>query len=596
MGAREYDLLLTLPIMSNFIKEFGIVDQKIQDQLFGLIKDDQTTFQQSQLYSSVKDQKYVDTDERSSKYRLITNKKAFHLVDQLIKKINKCDKNMNYIVFKNNITHIVYKEGDFFKTHEDYLSITSNTVEEYTMIICMEANCEGGETIFHINEWFKYPSKSSVTTGHCMLFRKDLKHEGAVLKKGTKAILTLNLWGIPKATDKIVAVTFPNSVSPKYFISSSNIIGTNSLLESFLKTKSNADHSAKIFTYEEKNCDEKQFDVIYRIYQKTYITSKEYVCCSDAIKHHQLNIENILLDYPSDDKKISNVKPTFTFHDPIILLPSEEQAQHVLDVVKHGNLPYINFKMILAEGALSYGGEMTGTPQLPLNMTPMWVVFSDHENLLLKCKYMTTQNVVKAIDECGCDGTCDSSQCDIDLRYHIENLEKYDSVSGKITMEFDENYDENDDKNDKDEKTNTLNTKIQIDEQGQFEKVTYYGLELCQPKPLDEVFKDIIDAESDILPGDYIKPSDNQEKMKELQYYCIDRDGKVMITPKHYKRILEKIKQTNLLKAIRTKINSLKFILPQKKDTSSHHFCNEEVYGNANFLTVHGLLYLGDSE
>ncbi len=74
--------------------------------------------------------------------------------------------------------------------HEDYLSLKSNCIEEYTMIICMDANCEGGETIFHVNEWFKHVSKSSITPGHCMIFRKDLKHEGAIVKSGEKNILT----------------------------------------------------------------------------------------------------------------------------------------------------------------------------------------------------------------------------------------------------------------------------------------------------------------------------------------------------------------------------------------------------------------------
>ena len=36
----------------------------------------------------------------------------------------------------------------FFKKHEDYLSITSNIIEEFTLIICLDANCEGGEYYF----------------------------------------------------------------------------------------------------------------------------------------------------------------------------------------------------------------------------------------------------------------------------------------------------------------------------------------------------------------------------------------------------------------------------------------------------------------
>ena len=34
-------------------------------------------------------------------------------------------------------------------------------VEEYTGIMCVNADCEGGETIFHFNKNFKHISKST---------------------------------------------------------------------------------------------------------------------------------------------------------------------------------------------------------------------------------------------------------------------------------------------------------------------------------------------------------------------------------------------------------------------------------------------------
>ena len=40
------------------------------------------------------------------------------------------------------------------KEHEDYLSLTTNMIEEYTGIMCLNANCEGGETILNFNGLF----------------------------------------------------------------------------------------------------------------------------------------------------------------------------------------------------------------------------------------------------------------------------------------------------------------------------------------------------------------------------------------------------------------------------------------------------------
>ena len=50
---------------------------------------------------------------------------------------------------------IKYSAGGFFKKHKDYLSITSNLIEEFTLIICVTppdiaATSTGGQTIIHM--------------------------------------------------------------------------------------------------------------------------------------------------------------------------------------------------------------------------------------------------------------------------------------------------------------------------------------------------------------------------------------------------------------------------------------------------------------
>ena len=79
---------------------------------------------------------------------------------------------------------------------------------------CVEASddIEGGETIFCINNMStKIVSKESVTPNHCVVFRKDINHEASLLVNGLKVILTMNLYSVPKDSEKVFIITFADS-------------------------------------------------------------------------------------------------------------------------------------------------------------------------------------------------------------------------------------------------------------------------------------------------------------------------------------------------------------------------------------------------
>jgi len=108
------------------------------------------------------------------------------------------------------------QSGGFFKRHQDYLSLTSNAVEEYTLIMCVTppeveaaTPAVGGETLVHVNPYFTLASKATTTRGGVLLFRKDLAHEGAPLVAGEKHIVTLNVWAYRKTSRQVLLVTFP---------------------------------------------------------------------------------------------------------------------------------------------------------------------------------------------------------------------------------------------------------------------------------------------------------------------------------------------------------------------------------------------------
>ena len=201
-------------------------------------------FNQSQLYSPKEEVKFVDTEQRTSKYRDIQDPDLYEACEELVIHLNHEDDTRSFHLVRNNVTHIIYEKGGFFKRHNDFLSLTSNIVEEYTLILCITptdkaSETVGGETLVHVrkttsapnsddeneigastaetkpststsnDEVFTFTSKATVTPGHMLLFRKDQDHEGALLEAGEKHILTLNLWSMKKTSERTLMVVFP---------------------------------------------------------------------------------------------------------------------------------------------------------------------------------------------------------------------------------------------------------------------------------------------------------------------------------------------------------------------------------------------------
>jgi hypothetical protein len=127
---------------------------------------------------------------------------------------------------RSDVTEIIYPISGYFKKHKDYLSLTSNSIQEYTLIVRLPSSTQqeqaietdnlsssvvGGETLSHSNGEM-FTSSATAKPGGALLFRKDLEHEGAVLKSSNKRIVTVILWAIdqPSSSDiKLVLISFP---------------------------------------------------------------------------------------------------------------------------------------------------------------------------------------------------------------------------------------------------------------------------------------------------------------------------------------------------------------------------------------------------
>jgi hypothetical protein len=90
----------------------------------------------------------------------------------------------------------------------------------------------------------------------------------------------------------------------------------------------------------------------------------------------------------------------------------------------------------------------------------------------------------------------------------------------------------------------------------------------------------------------YYKPHNTKYDKEQSPYYDIDVNDKLTITPKHYDHIIKRITETNLFNKVKEEVKTIQFLFPQVKHNYEVTFCNEDVYGNANFLTVHGFMRL----
>ena len=186
--------------------------------IIGYLASSSAPFASSLLYSSGEKRKYEDPSQRLSQFRAIVDHDLFNLADSIVQQISNADSNMNFSLVRNDVTQIKYVAGGFFKAHQDFLSLTSNFIEEFTLIVCITSEeiastSIGGRTIIHWGNKensLKTAYQATTTPGHALLFRKDLYHEGEVLEKGEKIILTMNLWGTRvEKSGQVLHVRFP---------------------------------------------------------------------------------------------------------------------------------------------------------------------------------------------------------------------------------------------------------------------------------------------------------------------------------------------------------------------------------------------------
>jgi len=588
----------------NYLKEFRPVNILLQHKIYELIDKDDKPFEISQLYSSKEDKKLIDYNLRKSVYKNIVNDEIFNLMEKLVYEITTLDKTNKYKFVRNNITLIHYGEDDFFKAHEDYLTLTSNLITEYTMIICKSSDCKGGRTIFHINDFFTHYSEFSIMNDHILIFRKDIIHEGEILLSGHKDIITCNLWATYRESE-IIHIYFTDD---KYYV----IPTINILPDTFFNglISENFVDKNKIITHK-PFCTYEEFNTIYKIIMGKYITFDEYEKSQELIKFYQINVKNILFTINQIDNTNIHI-PTNNKH--IIINKSEKETEYMTNIVKELNLDLIPFKIVTVEGTnifkeefLQYNNvedsddEFDDDPYFieEFEFAPIYFSVGELGNLYY-IKSLTTGNEI--ITPFGAYLIQHHNISTKDLPVECEKLSV--SLSNwKSKMCKNGDSDRNANISDVDFKEKYVNIIVDEDPEEINENEYYctynfsgvndmkFDFEICKVITNEELLYEISERRYK-LHGKFLITK-NIECAKENKNWCLDKDNKLYINTQQSKNLIKKLKEINFQEELlRILKNGVDFDLPQSNVIPHTYFCNEESYTNCKLMVITGFIIM----
>jgi hypothetical protein len=297
-----------------FIKEFKDLEV---GSIIEYLQKSNASFAKSDVYDATAEEKVFNEEIRRSEFRLFADGDIMGLCDALLKQMSDEDQHNDYALVRSDVTHIRYKPGDFFSRHRDYLNLTSNIVEEYSLLVCVTPDSDvqpfGGETLLHVNSSFSHSSLATTTPGQALLFRKDIEHESAVLQAGAKEILAVNVWVMRKTIDSILLVAFKEPEA--------TVMGSGGPLHQSLASMDNASNYAistsvikplpnsffsrhvnfhkrkreKIIQYLCHEASYKEFSVVYKVLTGAFVSQEEVSEGKHLLEFFGIPLSNLLV-------------------------------------------------------------------------------------------------------------------------------------------------------------------------------------------------------------------------------------------------------------------------------------------------------------
>jgi hypothetical protein len=580
-------------------------------------------------------------------FRSITDAKLFDLVDSIISRVNQDDTSYTYSLRRNDVTHIKYETGGFFKRHRDYLSTTSNLIEEFTLLLCVtpdilyKQGVIGGNTTIHL---FGTSKEFDTTTPGCgIIFRKDLEHEGMVLQRGEKHIITVNLWATRKETSKqVLLVTFPLAqdegddgkggsfpapslrdvadASTSYVLPVDILTG---MLATYVQWANQAaEREGKdmppVVTYECRDYDFDKFGVVYKVLTRSYVKEEAIYAAKDCLDYFgPFNYSNILVDlsleaqsksssddYPHTDKKVK--QPTNDEHttdkdfDSNLIICESEARMHAVAnaALALGETKYVPFKMLFVEGVLEVELAIE-THAMEIPMQPFASLFGDYDNIFCLRKLIPmlgVQQKVKKIEPHSLHDTHENRN--LLKSYPISS----NTLPGAKTKVLDvhqfrefldpqsDNYCEDYARRFFDTQKNawtdgfSLGLKVGLQGPGDTKSGVLNSAVVHYPS-------DVIDERYNLLylPG---LASQGKECDDNVSLFHRNEKGEVVFTDKEAERASDFIASSNMEERVKAALQKKRFVLPQETASADKEFCNESIYGSVNILWVCGVVKL----
>jgi len=196
-------------------------------------------FRPSLVYNIAKAKNITYTDLRKSKTSQINyfdNKTVFKQVEQLVDFINESYQTAFQLI-PNDLDIISYTTGDYFGKHTDFIPIKTPYMTYYTLILCLDAECQGGQTKLYFTDGTSKSFSETTTTNSWLIFKNSMEHEGLAVNFGHKIILKVNLVHLTLNLNPLYAESMTklcdsrNQTIAQFKSKPSNILQTHSLSE-----------------------------------------------------------------------------------------------------------------------------------------------------------------------------------------------------------------------------------------------------------------------------------------------------------------------------------------------------------------------------
>lgn len=557
-------------------------------------------WEKSNVYVVSTQEKVLDEAVRKSHFRSITKSEMLFNVceDLLVKHFN--NDVYDFSLVRNDAMHIKYQVGDFFKEHSDFLSLNSNIIEEFTLIVSVlpttyDEKVLGGETRVKLNSNSIIDSKATTTPGGALLFRKDLFHEGLTLQAGRKEILMVNVWGIRKSTDEYLVVTFPSEpTSESQSLSQEANETVRTMFEREVKQQSkfyvipvinlkefpdcffsgfvefekkNKSGSNRVISYVCNVCSYDQFRVVFEVLSRQRISGNRVLekdlelldFFSISGKAALLEIAQVVVTDVAGGAQ-SNEKSAVIEKD-FVIFDSLEKTQVFSDLAKQYKVPYAPFRIVYCEGETKTRSDF-GWSDVKMRLVPVLFTVGDYENIygvrhIPKDEYLMTQfHTITPLSETTIPG--DVKLCRIiDIDDEDEELE--DTSENKPFS-------------------------IAINYFGEESNVIGLGLRLAVHKtPLHKFLRKVCGT-SGARPTHYFEGFDfeylpgRSDKFESLSKYCHrDSKGNVCFDEQEAKETSSYLAENVFVERIENLLRNqqLQLHFPQVQNNSSIHYCNE---------------------